>query len=84
MTTTFEFNLGAGAPFNQNASVGLDWCYVCGRKLGKSALHFEVDNGWMLIAPQQNNPESQGCFPVGKECAKKFAPNLLITMKAGA
>jgi hypothetical protein len=79
---TIEFNVGNDAPYNEKASnsIDQDLCFVCGRKLGKNAYHFEVNTSWQIIELGGSN--SQGCFPVGSECAKKFAAGLLV--KVGA
>ena len=82
MATTIEFNAGDLAPLNDKASTSLEYCYACGRKLGKNAYHFEVNTAWQIIAPGTDERNSQGCFPVGSECAKKFAPNLLVKIGA--
>ena len=82
MITTIEFNAGDRAPINEKAMSSLDHCFVCGRKLGKNAYHFEVNTGWQIIVPGSDEANSQGGFPIGSECAKKFAQNLLV--KVGA
>ena len=83
MATTIEFNLGDVAPLNTKASNSDEaLCFACGRKLGKNAFHFEVSTDWTLIDPNKANEDSQGCFPVGQECAKKFASNLLVKVDA--
>lgn len=68
----------AKAPKRQNAD-GFHQCLICGRKMSDKA----VDRGvWVEMSvrlklipvghPLSNDPaESQGCFPVGSECAKK-------------
>ena len=79
MTATIKFNLGSTAPSNRKALDSCDaLCTVCGRKLGANPSYFEVNTGWEIITPGDVNEDSQGCFPVGSECAKKFAPDLLI------
>ena len=82
MTTTIEFNAGDLAPMHEKAESSLEFCYACGRKLGKNPFHFEVDIAWMIIVPNSDEANSQGGFPVGSECAKKFAPNLLVKIGA--
>ena len=78
-----QFNVGTQAPSNRKALDSFDsLCTVCGRKLGANLLYFEVNTSWEIITPNDSNEDSQGCFPVGSECAKKFAPNLLV--QAGA
>jgi hypothetical protein len=83
--STFQYNAGDPAPLNEKASDSLKYCYECGRKLGKSSYYFEVSTGWMLLVIGSDPDNSQGCFPVGSECAKKFAPEVLRKFaKAGA
>ena len=81
-TTTFEFNVGDRAPLNPKAADGLTHCYSCGRKLGKNSFYFEVSTRWELIVVGSDEKNSQGCFPVGSECAKKFAPEVLVRWEA--
>ena len=73
-----QFNVGTQAPSNSKAIGDDSLCMVCGRKLGANPFYFEVNTSWEVITPNDSNEDSQGCFPVGSECAKKFAPNLLI------
>lgn len=81
-TTTFQFNAGDYAPCDEDASNSFEaYCFACGRKLGKKPFHFEVNNSWELIIPGTDEAESQGCFPIGVECAKKFSPDLLVKFK---
>jgi hypothetical protein len=80
--TTVEFNAGDFAPMHEKAASSLNYCFLCGRKLGKNAYHFEVNTAWQIIVPASDEENSQGCFPIGSECAKKFAANLLV--KVGA
>lgn len=75
-----ELNVGDAAPLNVKAADSLEFCFSCGRKLGSNPFFFEVDSSWMLIDPSVNNADSQGCFPVGVECAKKFNPKLLVKL----
>jgi len=55
----------------------VDQCFLCGRGLTEAS----IDKGWMihmstgceLIANDEqvnDSHDSQGCFPVGSECAK--------------
>jgi hypothetical protein len=85
MTTEVVFKVGDAAPLHDKAADSLKYCFACGRKVGSNAWYFEVDSGWMLIDPNVrhlNNSNSQGCFPVGVECAKKFDSSLLVKMGA--
>lgn len=58
----------------------VDQCFLCGRGLTEKA----KDNGWMIhlhtsgvlisndyLVDDLGNNGSQGCFPVGSECAKR-------------
>lgn len=85
--TTIEFNIGDGAPCNSKAAIAspANLCFACGRKLGKNPSYFEVNTSWELIATGSDEENSQGCFPIGSECAKKFSPSVLWTpSKVGA
>ena len=84
-----KFNAGDAAPFHPKAvdSVEIEFCFVCGRKLGANPIYFEVINGGELR--EQDGTQAiqdggyMGYFPVGSECAKKFAPNVAV-VKVGA
>lgn len=83
MSVQIIYNAGDSAPLNDKANHTVEaLCFECGRKLGKNPLYFEVNTGWTLILPNSDDKNSQGCFPIGRECAKKFAPELL--QKIGA
>jgi hypothetical protein len=70
----------------------VDECFFCGRGLTERALQ----NGWWVhlnvggyLVPQDYGSEnedearlSQGCFPVGSECAKKIARPFKFKMAA--
>lgn len=82
MNTKFEFNAGDWAPSSRKAIDGENLCFVCSRKLGKNPFHYEMSTGLVLIVPGSDAKNSQGGFPVGSECAKKFAPGLLVKFGA--
>jgi HKD family nuclease len=82
MATTIKFNAGDFAPQSIKAMDSMDYCYLCGRKLGKNAYHFEVNRAWLIIYPGSDENYSQGFFPVGSECAKKFDSDLLVKIGA--
>jgi hypothetical protein len=82
MKTEILYSAGDPGPLHRKAMDGSDWCYVCGRKLGQDAYYFEVNTAWNIIDPTKNAWDSQGCFPVGRECAKKFDENLLTKLGA--
>lgn len=68
------------ANYNRRNHNHVDECFTCGRGLTESG----VSNGWYihlctdgsLFNTQDpatfGHPESQGCFPVGSECAKRI------------
>jgi len=73
------------------ANVGWEdsFCVQCGRKVGADAWHVEViDGGFIRLQDgteaDQNDAGYMGCWPVGNECAKKFAPSLLFKMNREA
>jgi len=53
-------------------------CTICGRKIGKSSkmVHLSIA-GEVIPMGNWENPESQGCWPIGSECAKKFVKGVL-------
>ena len=65
-----------------------DRCVLCGRKVGSNPamVHF-VDGGSVVHAESEPFPEGwvagdMGYFPAGNECAKKFAPGVLLGEKS--
>lgn len=87
MATTFTFNAGDNAPFHAKAiNHDLDCCYVCGRILGKNPMYMEVIDGGFIREQDGTEPIRDGGYmghyPIGSECAKKFAPNLLKKLGA--
>ncbi len=55
-----------------------NWCYVCGRKVGKSSHHLRQVNGGGEVAVDHsepawdNDPGDLAYWPVGSECLKKL------------
>jgi len=82
MTTQIKYNAGDQAPINHKAADTSNLCFSCGRKLGKNPYYFEVTTSWELLPAGNTSTDSQGCFPIGSECAKAFAPELLIRLEA--
>jgi hypothetical protein len=67
------------------------YCVQCGRKVGANPWYAEVINGGDIRLQDGTEYDTasdagyMGCWPVGNECAKSFAPNILFKMqKAGA
>jgi hypothetical protein len=77
------FETGDLAPMNEKAiNSPIALCTDCGKKLGSNPFYFEVNTSWELIKPNTKDNSSQGCFPVGKTCAFKFDPELLVRLGA--
>lgn len=74
------FTLNSLAPANELAMTAsfANYCFCCGRKLGKKVFYFEVNTAWQLIIPGSDDANSQGCFPIGSTCKNKFEDGLLI------
>lgn len=73
------------------ANVGAteNYCVQCGRKVGANAWYVEViDGGYIRLQDgteaDVNDAGYMGCYAIGNECAKSFAPNLLFKMKKEA
>lgn len=48
-------------------------CCLCGKKVGKNPIYVHyLTNGNITNADDDIVVNSQGCFPVGSECAKKI------------
>ena len=51
-------------------------CIVCGRPLNRSQADngywVHMSTGWQVIGPDDTEADSQGCFPIGSECAKQI------------
>jgi hypothetical protein len=60
------------------------FCVQCGRKVGADAWYVEmIDGGHIRLQDGtehdvENDRGYMGWWPVGNECAKKFAPGLLF------
>lgn len=64
---------------------GHDGCYCCGKPMKNEDLHIHLSTSGYFVAndtPEDFNDEvvgeSQGCFPIGKACAKKLPSNFVI------
>jgi hypothetical protein len=78
--------LTIGDPINwaePKANVGAseDYCIQCGRKTStkRTLLMVHVSISGTILPPYggEENPESQGFWPVGSECAKAFSSDVL-------
>jgi hypothetical protein len=59
------------------------FCVQCGRKVGANPWYVEVIDGGYIrrqdgTPADQNDAGYMGCWAVGNECAKAFAPDLLF------
>jgi hypothetical protein len=91
-TTTVKIQAKESPNFAEpKGNVGFEdnFCVQCGRKVGKNAWYVEVINGGDIRLQDgteydiSNDRGYMGCWAVGNECAKSFAPNLLFKMKGG-
>ena len=56
-------------------------CCQCGRKTGKNSWFVQLSIYGAILSPKsavEGNPESQGYWAVGSECAKKFDSAVLV------
>lgn len=60
-------------------------CFICGKPTGsRSFVHYTTD-GFLIPADMDADDleffdlESQGCFPIGSECAKKIDSKFIVT-----
>jgi hypothetical protein len=51
-------------------------CVQCGRKVGKNSYMVLISNSGAIIL-SEDDKNSQGYWPVGRECAKAFAHDVL-------
>ena len=62
--------------FNQKANERGDACVCCGKRLAEDSnlfAHYALAGYWLPFdAFQDNCAISQGCFPIGSECAKRL------------
>jgi len=83
-----EFKAGDPAPFHPDIHKDSESrCCVCGRKTKENSLYMEVVDGGNIREQDGTeadiyDPGYMGCWSIGSECAKKFAPNILF--KRGA
>ena len=79
----YSFEIGDNAPINEKAiNSTTSLCTDCGKALGLKPLHFEVNTCWQLIEPNTDPDNSQGLFAIGRNCALKFNPKLLVDLGA--
>ena len=67
-TPTVEMN------FNDQANYA-EACACCGKRVregGNLFAHYAIAGYWIPFAEHQDTAASQGCFPIGPECAKRF------------
>jgi hypothetical protein len=53
-------------------------CCQCGKKVGKNPFWIHLSNSGRILNPNEENPSSQGFFPIGSECAKGFESEMLV------
>jgi hypothetical protein len=53
MATSVIYTIGSDAPLNREAADAYgDYCFCCGRKLGKNVYLMHVNTAWQIVAPQ--------------------------------
>lgn len=74
-----EFKVDIWSNPNRPDDTQVDECEYCGKKLGKNPLcaHINIDGTIIPIDITEADlnlvgMESQGCFPIGQNCAKKL------------
>jgi hypothetical protein len=72
-----------------NVGATEDYCVQCGRKVGANPWFVEVIDGGSIRLQDGTEADMtdagyMGCYAIGNECAKSFAPNLLFKMKKEA
>jgi hypothetical protein len=92
--TVLKEKIQAGGSVNfaepkSNVQWGDSFCVQCGRKVGADAWYVEIIDGGEIrlqdgTEADVNDAGYMGCWAVGNECAKSFAPNLLFKMKKEA
>lgn len=75
----------------QNADAQSNWgyynenqCCLCGKKVGKNPSYVHYLTNGNITSEQDDSkiPNSQGCFPVGSECAKKLPAVFVFKLNA--
>ena len=66
----------------KNYSSDTNWCVQCGKKCGANPWFVEIVDGNEIRVQDgteaEYNGSYMGCWAVGNECAKSFAPNVLF------
>jgi hypothetical protein len=92
MATTNKIQAGDQPNFvdpKSNVSATDNYCVQCGRKVGANPWYVEVIDGGHIrlqdgTEANFNDGGYMGWWPVGNECAKAFASNLLFKWKKEA
>jgi hypothetical protein len=93
MKTLNKINAGESVNFAEpksNVGATEDYCVQCGRKVGANPWFVEVINGGDIRLQDGTEYDTasdagyMGSWPVGNECAKVFASNILFKMKSEA
>ena len=75
-------------PYESDRSGEMDWCNVCGRRIGKTCYWVEVVDGGAVWDSKTYGPADQhdagymGCYPVGRECAKRFKAGIAVRQES--
>ena len=66
--------------------INLNTCFICGKPTGSRTFVHYITKGFLIPAELDQDDleyfdmESQGCFPIGSECAKKIGSEFLMTL----
>ena len=75
MPEKVKFTLGSyvgWAEPKSNVKASDDYCVVCGKKMGKNGYYVHLSIEGTILPLDYEGSQSQGCWNVGSECAKKF------------
>jgi len=77
-----EFKVNIWSNPNRPGCTQTNECEYCGKKLGKNPLYVHINTSGTIIPNDVTEEElslagfeSQGCFPIGQNCAKKLFGN---------
>ena len=79
--TKFDLtNLRISNPFHYHIKDGFDNCFLCNKpvKIDSSTNWIHINTDIEAIDRFNETDDSQGCFPIGSDCAHKLPKNLVF------